>query len=122
MVAPMTGMASRNRGIVWSPEAESDILEIWQYLANEVSTEFADHRVRQIPHACDPLLRFPLRGRPRDELLPGLRSILSHTHVVFYRAARDHIEIVRVLHGRRDIESISSATIDFETRELAAWV
>ena len=99
-------MAGRKPTVVWSPQAESDLLEIWEYLAREVSTEVADRRVRQIADACDQLQRFPFRGRPRDDLGPGLRSILSQPHLVFYRVARDHIEIVRILHGRRDIESV----------------
>jgi toxin ParE1/3/4 len=45
-------------------------------------------------------------GRPRDELTPGLRSVLVHPHVIFYRVADERVEIVRVLHQRRDLEAI----------------
>jgi toxin ParE1/3/4 len=48
----------------------------------------------------------PLIGRKRDEVRPGLRSLVSHPNVIFYRVRNDIPEIVRVLDGRRDIDSI----------------
>src|SRR5258708_22353818 len=99
-------MANPKRQILWSPEAEADLIEIWNYLAREASLEIADKRVREINDACGPLGRFPLRGRPRDELVVGLRSIVTRPHIVFYRVTSNDIEIARVLHGRQDIESI----------------
>jgi plasmid stabilization system protein ParE len=39
-----------------------------------------------------------------------MRSILANPYVVFYRINADCIEIVRVLHGRRDVESIFEDT------------
>ena len=47
-----------------------------------------------------------LMGRPREELAPGLRSILAHPHVLFYRVADQTVEIARVLHERRDLAAI----------------
>jgi toxin ParE1/3/4 len=47
-------------------------------------------------------------GRPRDELVPGLRSVLAHPHVIFYRISSDMIEVARVLHQRRDLPAIFS--------------
>jgi toxin ParE1/3/4 len=45
----------------------------------------------------------PRASRPREELLPGLRSVLATPYTVFFRLGRDGVEIVRVLHERRDI-------------------
>jgi len=42
-------------------------------------------------------------GRTRDELVPGLRSLPFGRYVIFYRALDDGSEIVRVLHGARDL-------------------
>jgi toxin ParE1/3/4 len=39
---------------------------------------------------------------------PGLRSFPVHPYVVFYRPQVDTILVVRILHGRRDIERIMS--------------
>jgi toxin ParE1/3/4 len=45
-------------------------------------------------------------GRRRDELAPGLQSFPLGRYVIFYRALPAATEIVRVLHGARDVESI----------------
>lgn len=45
-------------------------------------------------------------GRLRDELTEGLRSFPVGRYVIFYRIVQDGVEIVRVLHGARDLDSI----------------
>ncbi len=45
----------------------------------------------------------PKMGRRRDELERGLRSIPLGHYVIFYAVA-DGIDVLRVLHNRRDIE------------------
>lgn len=48
----------------------------------------------------------PFSERDRGDLVPGIRSILSNPYVIFYRVRNTTIEIVRVLHGRRNIEAV----------------
>lgn len=100
-------MASPNP-IVWSPEAEQDLLDIWNYWAREAALEVADNLLRAIDKACVTLQQWPNSGRKRDELLPDLRSVAVPPNVIFYRVGRDAVEILRVLDGRRDIETIFS--------------
>lgn len=45
----------------------------------------------------------PLVGRPRDDIRPGIRSFREGSHVVYYRAVSDRIEIIGVLHQSRDV-------------------
>ena len=53
--------------------------------------------------------RFPLlaanpgMGRERNEFAPGLQSFPVGDYLIFYRRAEGHIDIVRVLHGSRDL-------------------
>ena len=54
------------------------------------------------------LLDFPESGTKRDQLRSGLRSFPVGSYMVFYLVIEKGIEIVRVLHGRRDIEKILS--------------
>jgi len=56
------------------------------------------------------LERHPFSGRPRDGLRPGLRSLLADPHVIFYRVQNDTAEIVRVLHGRQDLDELFAET------------
>jgi toxin ParE1/3/4 len=48
----------------------------------------------------------PEIGRLREELAPGFRSFPVGSNVVFCRPIRDGVEIVRGLHGSRDISSL----------------
>ena len=44
-------------------------------------------------------------GRTREELRPGLRSIVIEQYVLFYRATATAVEVHRILHGARDIDT-----------------
>jgi toxin ParE1/3/4 len=90
----------------WSPEAEQDLLAIWNYVAREASPGAADEQLRSLDRACEALAQWPHSGRARDELFRGVRSIAVEAYVVFYRVGNSAIEIVRVLHGRRDVDAI----------------
>jgi toxin ParE1/3/4 len=45
-------------------------------------------------------------GRTREELGPGLRSVLVQRYVLFYRVTTSGVEVLRILHGVRDLESL----------------
>lgn len=92
--------------LLWSPASETDLLELWGYLATHASGVVADEQVRKVERACRVLSEWPHSGRPRDALIPGMRSVAVAPYVVFYRVSDNTIEVVRVLHGRRDIEAI----------------
>lgn len=51
-------------------------------------------------------------GRLRGELATGLRSFPVGRYVIFYRALSNGIEIVRVLHGARDLSADGFAKAD----------
>ena len=61
---------------------------------------------REIGKAVSFLEDYPFGGRSRDEVRPGLRSVVASPYVVFYRVIDGAAEIVRVLDGRQDIEAI----------------
>ena len=46
-----------------------------------------------------------MMGRSRDELAYGIRSLALGRYVVFFEALPDGIDVVRVLHGSRDIDA-----------------
>ncbi|AGY57701.1 type II toxin-antitoxin system RelE/ParE family toxin [Gloeobacter kilaueensis] len=45
-------------------------------------------------------------GRKRSELAAGLRSFPINRYVIFYLPISGGIEVVRILHGARDLEAI----------------
>lgn len=91
--------------LIWSPEAEKDLEGIWSYLAQQSSIARADARAGMIIAACDRLSEWPMSGRRRDNIRPGLRSVPVVPDVIFYRVAAQCVEIVRIIDGRRDIEA-----------------
>ncbi len=88
-----------------SKRAEADLDDIWFYVAQD-SIRNADRLVSRIQKKCELLAASPGLGRHRDELRPSLQSFPFGRYVIFYRALSDGIEVVRVLSGYRDIESI----------------
>jgi toxin ParE1/3/4 len=86
-------------------QAEADLDDLWAYIAanNPVA---ADRLVDAVMEATRTHVRFPNMGQSRNDLQPGLRSFVVSPYVVFYRPLGDTIEVLRVLHGARDIGSI----------------
>jgi toxin ParE1/3/4 len=87
------------------PLAETDILEIWDYIADD-SLAAADRWVDHLDEQFRVLATQPMMGRARDELAPGVRSFPFGRYVVFYVPLADGIDVVRVLHGARDIDAV----------------
>ena len=87
------------------PQAEADILEIWEYIAGD-SISAADQWVDELHEKMSLWASQPLMGRARDELVPGVRSLTFGRYVVFFEPLQDGIDVVRVLHGSRDIDAI----------------
>ncbi|WP_244443170.1 type II toxin-antitoxin system RelE/ParE family toxin [Bradyrhizobium sp. Ai1a-2] len=47
----------------------------------------------------------PRAGRAREDLAPKLRSFPVGNYLIFYVPVPDGIEVVRVMHARRDIDA-----------------
>lgn len=89
------------------PLAEADILEIWNTIADD-SLAAADRWVGRLDEQFRMLAAQPMMGRAREELAPGVRNFPSGRYVVFYMPMDDGIDVVRVLHGARDIDAVFS--------------
>jgi toxin ParE1/3/4 len=88
-----------------SPRATSDLTEIWSYIADDSVTN-ADAFIDKLYETIHVLANQSGSGRHREELSPGILSFPFARYIIFYRASREAIEIVRVLHGARDIQTI----------------
>ncbi len=91
--------------IVKRPRAKTDLAEIWDYIADD-SEARADAFIETIDRKFRALAGQPNMGRARDELETGLRSFPVGRYVIFYRPTPEGIEIVRVLHGARDLDAL----------------
>ena len=88
-----------------SPRANSDLIEIWSYIADD-SAANADAFIDKLYETMQLLAGKPGSGRQREELAPGMQSFPFGRYIIFYRVVTSAIEIVRVLHGARDIEKL----------------
>jgi toxin ParE1/3/4 len=57
----------------------------------------------QIKRTCAMLGGWPEAGRQREEIASGVRSFPVKSYVIFYRRVAGRVQVLRVLHGRRDI-------------------
>jgi toxin ParE1/3/4 len=87
------------------PQAEADLIEIWTYIAQDSPTR-ADKLLDEIDEKSQTLAQSPFIGKARDELRPKIRSFPIGNYVLFYQPIEEGIEIIRVLHGARDIEAL----------------
>ena len=91
--------------VVVRPKALRDLAEIWAYIAED-SPRQADIFAAAVNREIRELARRPLIGRARPELFADLRSLPFGRYVIFYLPRKSGIEVVRVLHGARDLEPL----------------
>ncbi len=87
--------------------AKQDLKEINEYLAR-YSPAAARSLKEKIKQQCQLLADFPGIGRNRHGFEPGLRSFPIDDYLIFYRPITMGIEIVRVVSGYRDLDSLFS--------------
>ena len=88
-----------------SPAARRDLDDIWDYIAADTPTA-ADDFIDQVVAKCRQYARQPEMGELRSDLFPGVRQFPVGRYIVFYRAQTNGIELIRVLHGARDVDRL----------------
>jgi toxin ParE1/3/4 len=91
--------------------AEEDLRKIWAYVA-EHNAEAANKLIKEIISKFAILRDYPHTGREQSRLLVNLRSFLIKDYFIFYQPFEGGVEILRVLHGSRDIENIFEGFLD----------
>jgi len=98
-------------GYRFTPEADSDLFEIWSYIARD-NPSAADRVETAIYDACILLAKSPMSGQVRKEF--SSRPVRFWTvqqfpnYLLVYRPDTLPVEIIRVLHGMRDLKRILS--------------
>lgn len=101
------------KGIVrWRPLARRDLIETFRYIARQSGLNTARQFLVQAQATFARLADMSSMGTPYEPEHPAFTGVrcfpLSRfkNYLVFYRPAADGIDIVRILHGVRDIPSI----------------
>ncbi len=91
--------------------AKEDIKDIIAYIAryNSGSARKFKDKIKQ---QCKLLASFPIMGQSCDNFEVGLRSFPLDNYLIFYRSISNGVEIVRVLSGYRDLETLFSVDGD----------
>lgn len=82
--------------------AAADLDEIHDYTSDHWGDEKATAYLTELRDRMRLLATAPAQGKDRSDLGKGLFSFLQGSHTIYYRVARDDIEVVRVLHQRMD--------------------
>jgi toxin ParE1/3/4 len=89
---------------VLSPRARLDIADIWDYTAEHWGVDQAEEYVRMLQQTIETLTRERYKGRSIEDVRSEYRKYPAGSHVIFYRMKGEHIEVVRILHRRMDVE------------------
>jgi toxin ParE1/3/4 len=91
-----------------APAAESDLDDIWLYVAKESgSIDIANRLIDALTDRFLLLAGFPYLGRSRvEDFGMGYRSFAVGEYVIVYTVEIEDVLILRVAHGRRDIETL----------------
>ena len=91
-----------------APRAETDLDDIWYYVAKESgSLEIANRLIDTLTDRFFMLAGFPYVGRARDDDFgPGCRSVVVGEYVIVYCVENEDVLILRVVHGRRDLDAL----------------
>ena len=89
-----------------APRAEADLDDIWLYVAKETARmDVATRLIDSITGRFSFLASFPYVGRDED-LGAGSRSFAVGEYVIVYCIEGADVLILRVVHGRRDLEAL----------------
>jgi toxin ParE1/3/4 len=94
------------------PRARLDLLEQFVYFGEEASVDVAERYFEAVAKTCALLAQQPEAGVACDtgiRRLAGLRRFRVggfEQYLIFYLTRRAGIDVVRVLHGSRDIDNI----------------
>jgi toxin ParE1/3/4 len=97
---------------ILTPRAKQDINDIWDYIAGD-NIEAADRVLGALENAMIKLAMNPGLGHWREVLTNKRhRFFLVYSYLIVYRHTTKPMQIIRVLHAARDVQSILGLTPD----------
>jgi toxin ParE1/3/4 len=84
--------------------ALEDLNTIWEYTAEQWSTEQANKYYNEIFSVIDKICRISDMGKAIDEIKKGHRRVNMKSHMIVYKVNGTTIYIDRILHQKMDIE------------------
>jgi toxin ParE1/3/4 len=94
------------KSYVVAPDAEADLKQIWRYLLGEAGLAVANRIQGELVDAFEGLADAPGKGHRRSDLT-GLNVFFFsvYQYMIVYRQTK-LVEIVAVLHGKRNVKRL----------------
>jgi toxin ParE1/3/4 len=91
--------------VQFTVQAGRDLEEIEEFISLD-NPDAAARLLLSIHEKCVLVSRQPQMGRRHFDFSPDLRGFPVGNYLVFYRPAEDGIEVIRVIHGARNIPEL----------------
>ena len=93
--------------VVFTPEAESQLVELYRYIAQAASPAVAQRYLDAIVTYCEGLRSFPYRSTRRDDIRPGLRiTNYKRRCVIAFDVSDELVSVIGVFYGGQDHETL----------------
>jgi toxin ParE1/3/4 len=92
-----------------SKQARQDLIAIWEYIAED-NPASADRLLDTLDARINRLADHPFLGPARPDIRRDLRYLVCDNYLVLYRVLDGTVEVVRVLHGARNLTAIFKDT------------
>ena len=90
---------------VLSAKAESDLDDIWEYIAKD-NLEAADRVRDALEKRMREIARMPGIGHSRSDIHSLYRALSVYSYLIIYLPDTRPLQVVRVVHGARDLRRI----------------
>lgn len=103
--------------VIFSPEAEDQLIALYNYIADAASPDIAKHYTDGIIAYCEGLNIFPLRGTLREDIRPDLRITNYKKRTVIAFEVDEKIGLVSILglfYGGQDFGSALMSVPDID--------
>lgn len=93
--------------VVFTPEAEEQIAELYHYIAQAASPDLAQRYTEAIVTYCEGLHIFPHRSHVRDDIRSGLRvTNYKGRCVIAFAVTGETVSVIGVFYGGQDYETL----------------
>lgn len=84
--------------------ALEDLVMLHRWIAQAADPKAADGYLDRIEARVMALAHYPDRGTPRDDLVPGLRTLsFERRRVIAYRVSEDAVDVLRIIDAAREL-------------------
>jgi toxin ParE1/3/4 len=90
---------------ILTAKAEDDLLNIWRYIAED-NPQAATNLLNTLNKNIILLAENKYIGMARPDIMPELRYFPVGSYLILYRHITSGVEIVRVVHGARNIHAL----------------